>query len=174
MQKTSVRKLLGETVRILGSACAHMMKAVADLWYADPVWSLELTAAEEAANQAANQAIESVVAELVQVGAPAGGAVDRTVCQSGTQWPDGEPTVALEGAGFERFTSLESIFSLPFVNVRHRQQRVPRLTNRRRTFLDALLRQWDRYAARSGGIFEGDLPTIHESRCDRMCSGFRM
>ena len=63
----AVRKLLGETVRILGQLRSYD-EAVADLWYADPVWSLELTAAEEAANQAANQAIESVVRNLYKLG----------------------------------------------------------------------------------------------------------
>ena len=145
----AANKILGDTQRILAQLRAYD-SAVADLWYNDPVWNIELTGAEEEANRD----MASLVANLYKLGRlleirwvePFANPVSVT---------HGEP-VSL-GSDFENFWGLESIFALPLVNVRDN----PALNSpprQARNFL-AALKAWDQ-TLRQQRNFEGDLPVF--------------
>ena len=145
----AANKILDDTQRILAQLRAYD-SAVADLWYNDPVWNIELTGAEEEANRD----MASLVANLYNLGRmleirwvePFANPVSVT---------DGEP-VSL-GNDFESFGNLESVFALPLVNVRDN----PALSSpprQARNFF-AALKAWDQ-TLRQQRNFEGDLPVF--------------
>ena len=146
----SVNNVLGDASRILEQLHEYDL-ATAELWYNDPTWSTEATRAEEQANNDLTSLIESLY-ELGRVLEmrwlePFSNPVSVT---------DGEP-VALD-SDYALFSSLESVFSLPFVKVNSGQKPPYQLAT---DFLNAL-EQWDGLL-RNHRQFEGDLAPIEIS-----------
>ena len=146
----SVNNVLGDTERIL-ERLREYDEATAGLWYNDPVWSTEATRAEEQANLD----LASLVASLYELGRmleirwlePFANPVSI----------DSREPVGL-GPDYESFTSLESVFSLPFVKVNSSQKPPSDLAQ---DFLSALM-EWDRLL-RNHRQFEGDLDPVEIS-----------
>lgn len=146
----SVNNVLGDTERIL-ERLREYDEATAGLWYNDPVWSTEATRAEEQANLD----LASLVANLYELG---------RVLEIRWLEPFANP-VSVEGRepvglgpDYESFTSLESVFSLPFVKVNSSQKPPPDLAQ---DFLSAL-KEWDRLL-RTHRQFGGNLATVEIS-----------
>ena len=148
----SVNKILGETQRVLAQLRAYD-REIAELWYNDPVWNIELTGAEEEARRD----IESLVANLYQLGRmleirwlePFANPVSVA---------NGDP-VSL-GPEYANFWRLESAFALPSVNVRDN----PDLNSppEQAEYFLAAMKKWDA-TLRKQRIFEGDLPVFEIS-----------
>ena len=146
----SVNNVLGDTKRIL-EQLREYDEATAELWYNDPVWGTEVTRTEEQANLD----LAILVADWYELG---------RVLE--VRWlepfanpvfiENGEP-VGL-GPGYESFTSLESVFSLPFVKLNSSQKPPFQLAE---DFLGALM-AWDQ-RLRENRQFEGDLATVEIS-----------
>ena len=130
--------VLAETEELLDRLRVYDER-VEELWYRDPMWDTELTRAEDNASRE----MESLVARLYRLGRvlekrwyeP----FSNTISISG----QGEP-VPLDDTGlYDNFTSLESVFALPFVNVRHGRAAAGTAIDQATRFL-AALEVWDR------------------------------
>ena len=147
-----VNKILGDTRQILARLRSYD-EAVSGLWYNDPIWSIELTGAEEQANRD----MGSVVANLYKLGRmlefrwlePFSNPVSVT---------NGEP-IAL-GSDYDHFHNLEAVFALPLINVRDNPDLKPP-TEQARDLL-AAMKTWEQ-ELRKHRRFEGDLAPVEIS-----------
>ena len=135
-----VDAVLGETDEILERLRVYD-EGADTLWYRDAMWDTELTHAEENASRE----MELLVERLYRLGR----LLEKRWLEPFSNIisvVEGEP-VSL-GANYENFTNLESVFALPFVNVRNGRSAVGTPIEQATRFLDAL-ELWDRRLRRN-------------------------
>ena len=148
--EADANRILGDVERLL-ERLREYDDDVANLWYQDPTWNVELTAAEERANRE----LQSVIENLYRLGR----LLEfrwREPFTNPVQVTGGGESVSL-GQPYEDFWSLESVFALSSVNVRDRDGAKPP-HEQARDFYGAL-QQWDTTLANLRD-FEGDDSTV--------------
>lgn len=149
-----VRRILGSADRILAQLNNYNL-LTDQLYYNDPTFNQELTAEEEQANRD----LDSVVGNLYKLG--------RLMEQ---RWLEpfynpvsriGLEPLSLGDANFDRFWSLESVFSLGSVNVRDNANAAP--GPQQANFFYSALKKWDEILRTGIRAFDGDLPPVEIS-----------
>ena len=146
--EADANRILGDVERLLERLRAYD-EDVANLWYRDPTWNVELTAQEEQANRD----LQSVIERLYRLG---------RLLEYRWREPFANPVRVVGGESvslgpeYENFWSLESVFALPSINVRDRESKRPH--QQARDFYEAL-QQWDTTLA-GRRILDGDPITV--------------
>lgn len=150
-----VRRTLGSVDRQLAQL-NNFNQLTERLYYNDPTFNQELTAEEEQADRD----LDAVVANLYKLGRLLEQRWLEPFANPISVKGGGEP-VRLDDPNFDRFWSLESVFSLGAVNVRDNANATPGPVQA--SFFYSALKKWDETLR--GGIrtFDGDLPPVEIS-----------